>query len=572
MLDSSESNKNESDALREESGWFLDVLNEVDADKLEGKGRISKATKGKGKKKAGKQESQAESSQEDSSPQAQVEGTNVDGGDVNERLVILCKSHNPLLKQLEETRKNNAVRTLVMKLPIGSVLDVKYSVGYNASVTLIEIKDREGGASGEGEGTIVVRDLAASSDSSTNSTEAPTTTIAWKKINWTEDQEKELVKLKDGGAEESRARARKEAEDRSKKRKMVKTAEEESLEEEKAMKLKGIAMRQEKAERKRMEEMIALNANGGQIYAHQQGAYAPYGLPHAHLQQHPQAQCNPYYQQQMQQRYGYPQSYQGHSAPAYNSASSSRPSEAQYSSYPPPPQGSNGSQMHYQLSHLQPGARPPIAQPSSPITSYSQQHQISKPTNAHPSHSVPPTLKSANGSSPRTSHPYSNPISNPFLPTQPSTNYYAYQVGPQATRDWQRPGSSTNQTQVAPQTQAGHGNQEHSCLGNSNSPTPAKLSSSTTSHQGSQVNPYPHSTLQQQYKQPTGIHKPSDPSLYSSQPQNYAQVGGVFASPVQRSAEGLEMIGNGSSTPNRSTQALTSPVNSSTNAITPGTN
>lgn len=508
MLDS-EQNKNqnneESDALREESGWFLDVLNPEDADKLEGKGKF-KPSKGKGKKKGKQPTLSARSSEAPASDPAvgnesladvQKESTPVVDGQGEERLVILCKSHNPLFKQLEESRKNDAIRTLALRLPIGQIIEVKYGVGYSASVILCEVQDREGGASGEGEGSIVVKDMnVQSSDPNApplDPSQVPTNTLKWKNIIWSEDQEKELISLKDGGAEEKRLKAKLEAEERLKKRKMMqRTAEEDSLEEERAMKLKGIIMRQEKAERKRMEELMALNngnnGNGNAVQMHPQ-LYAAY------QQQYSQPQNHQYQQQQQFPSYAYT-----HNDPT---PVQSRPPQYQQYNYPQqssssqPQSAANGSHLHYQPSHLQQSAPRPAG--SMPITSFS--HQQSKPGMIYTNND---SFKNAS----------LNGKPNAFLPPlQPQSshsqpNYYAYQQGAQATRDWQQLPSPTYSSQRAgphvggaSQTIGGMSN------GNPNSISDPRSNSYQTSHYN-QPQPHQHQ-----------ISGRSDPFLYNSQLQ-----------------------------------------------------
>ncbi|CBQ69859.1 related to RPH1-Transcriptional repressor of PHR1 [Sporisorium reilianum SRZ2] len=87
-------------ALVEEHGWFVDVCPAETADRLEGK-KASTTT---------------------SAPQT-------DGLEDGERLVVLCKTHNPLFREAEEARKAEELRERIYALPIPSMVKIKTAGG-----------------------------------------------------------------------------------------------------------------------------------------------------------------------------------------------------------------------------------------------------------------------------------------------------------------------------------------------------------------------------------------------------------------------------------------------------------
>ncbi|TKY88107.1 hypothetical protein EX895_002817 [Sporisorium graminicola] len=100
-------------ALVEEHGWFIDVCPAETADRLEGK----KATT-------------ANSSQQN------------DGLEDGERLVVLCKTHNPLFREAEEARKAEELRERIYALPIPSMVKIKTPGGMFQAL-MVEIHEEE---------------------------------------------------------------------------------------------------------------------------------------------------------------------------------------------------------------------------------------------------------------------------------------------------------------------------------------------------------------------------------------------------------------------------------------------
>ncbi|GAK67152.1 jmjC-domain-containing protein [Moesziomyces antarcticus] len=88
-------------ALVEDHGWFVDLCPTDTADRLEGKKVSAK-------------------------PQAQqAQGT----ADDSERLVVLCRTHNPLFREAEEARKADELRERIHSLPVPSMVKIKTSGG-----------------------------------------------------------------------------------------------------------------------------------------------------------------------------------------------------------------------------------------------------------------------------------------------------------------------------------------------------------------------------------------------------------------------------------------------------------
>uniref|UniRef100_V5EXL3 [Histone H3]-trimethyl-L-lysine(9) demethylase n=2 Tax=Kalmanozyma brasiliensis (strain GHG001) TaxID=1365824 RepID=V5EXL3_KALBG len=98
-------------ALVEEHGWFVDVCPGETADRLEGK-----------KTPTGAQQT--------------------DGLEDGERLVVLCKTHNPLFREAEEARKAEELRERVYALPIPSMVRIRTSGGMFQAL-MVEIREDE---------------------------------------------------------------------------------------------------------------------------------------------------------------------------------------------------------------------------------------------------------------------------------------------------------------------------------------------------------------------------------------------------------------------------------------------
>ncbi|SPO31183.1 related to RPH1 - Transcriptional repressor of PHR1 [Ustilago trichophora] len=85
-------------ALVEDNGWFVDVCPGETADRLEGK-------------------------------KTPTNTQQADGLEDGERLVVLCKTHNPLFREAEEARKADELRERIHSLPIPSMVKIKTSGG-----------------------------------------------------------------------------------------------------------------------------------------------------------------------------------------------------------------------------------------------------------------------------------------------------------------------------------------------------------------------------------------------------------------------------------------------------------
>ena len=99
-------------ALVEQHGWFVDVCPGETADRLEGK-KASAA----------------------SAPQT-------DGLEDGERLVVLCKTHNPLFREAEEARKAEELRERIYALPIPGMVKIKTPGGMFQAL-MVEIREDE---------------------------------------------------------------------------------------------------------------------------------------------------------------------------------------------------------------------------------------------------------------------------------------------------------------------------------------------------------------------------------------------------------------------------------------------
>ncbi|KAJ1021695.1 hypothetical protein NDA16_003831 [Ustilago loliicola] len=100
-------------ALVEDNGWFVDVVAGETADRLEGK----------------KEAATAKASQ-------------TDGLEDGERLVVLCKTHNPLFREAEEARKAEALRERIYALPCPSMVKIRTSGGMFQAL-MVEVREDE---------------------------------------------------------------------------------------------------------------------------------------------------------------------------------------------------------------------------------------------------------------------------------------------------------------------------------------------------------------------------------------------------------------------------------------------
>lgn len=98
-------------ALVEDNGWFVDVCPGETADRLEGKKGHSNAQQ-------------------------------TDGLEDGERLVVLCKTHNPLFREAEEARKADELRERIHSLPIPSMVKIKTSGGMFQAL-MVDVREDE---------------------------------------------------------------------------------------------------------------------------------------------------------------------------------------------------------------------------------------------------------------------------------------------------------------------------------------------------------------------------------------------------------------------------------------------
>ena len=98
-------------ALVEDNGWFVDVCPGETADRLEGK-------------------------------KVPTNIQQTDGLEDGERLVVLCKTHNPLFREAEEARKADELRERIHSLPIPSMLKIKTSGGMFQAL-MVEVREDE---------------------------------------------------------------------------------------------------------------------------------------------------------------------------------------------------------------------------------------------------------------------------------------------------------------------------------------------------------------------------------------------------------------------------------------------
>ncbi|UTT88740.1 hypothetical protein NDA17_006631 [Ustilago hordei] len=100
-------------ALVEDNGWFVDVVAGETADRLESKKEV---------------------------PAAKVHQT--DGLEDGERLVVLCKTHNPLFREAEEARKAEALRERIYALPCPGMVKIRTSGGMFQAL-MVEVREDE---------------------------------------------------------------------------------------------------------------------------------------------------------------------------------------------------------------------------------------------------------------------------------------------------------------------------------------------------------------------------------------------------------------------------------------------
>lgn len=122
-------------ALNEAHGWFIDYCEESVADQLEGAGRRSNGTA----------QSTSTSQVANGSPGADGEPAAPEQADddaaVEERLVVLCRTHNPLWQEQEALRRYEALRTRAASLIPGTWIHVK--VGGSTWATVLRAVDEE---------------------------------------------------------------------------------------------------------------------------------------------------------------------------------------------------------------------------------------------------------------------------------------------------------------------------------------------------------------------------------------------------------------------------------------------
>lgn len=120
-------------AAMDASGWFMDMLDEDEADKVEMRGRFAaQSTKAKGRKSS-------------SSKSAQESSVDTPSGEAgSERMVILCRAHNPITRAKDRLRKSLALRESIKHLQSGSQIKVRYSGGGKYETRLLELRDGGG--------------------------------------------------------------------------------------------------------------------------------------------------------------------------------------------------------------------------------------------------------------------------------------------------------------------------------------------------------------------------------------------------------------------------------------------
>lgn len=151
----------------EQSGWQVEYMAPSQADQIEGRDK-----KGKGKGKNKKQASQQPTTEHATAPAVDVAVTTEETSqsaettettsaeEPQERLVVLCRQHNPIAKAKDALRRVEALRQSVRRLEIGSLIKVKANgSGAIWDVFLVALKD---GVSSDVEGEALVTDASAS--------------------------------------------------------------------------------------------------------------------------------------------------------------------------------------------------------------------------------------------------------------------------------------------------------------------------------------------------------------------------------------------------------------------------
>jgi hypothetical protein len=125
----------------ESTGWLYDYYPTDEADKLEGKGRYaSKGKKGKSSKAAAS--ASVERTPAVSEPPTSPMSSEKPDNEVDDRLVILCRSHNPLARNSDSARKAIFLKECANRLVVGSTIQIKSSGGIWES-TVVALGDGE---------------------------------------------------------------------------------------------------------------------------------------------------------------------------------------------------------------------------------------------------------------------------------------------------------------------------------------------------------------------------------------------------------------------------------------------
>ncbi|CAO1629128.1 unnamed protein product [Parajaminaea phylloscopi] len=148
-------------AAHETSGWMMDMLPAIEADKLEARGAYASKSK-KAKKQSDPLGSDATTLPKETTAQGTdsidqvalqaVHSVEADLVDAQERMVVLCRGHNPEAKLADQLRKARHLRECAMRLLPGSRIKVKANGGI-WETTLIALKDAHDAAS-EGEALV----------------------------------------------------------------------------------------------------------------------------------------------------------------------------------------------------------------------------------------------------------------------------------------------------------------------------------------------------------------------------------------------------------------------------------
>ncbi|PWN17896.1 JmjC-domain-containing protein [Microstroma glucosiphilum] len=128
-------------ATMESTGWMYDYYPTDEADKLEGKGRYaSKGKKGKGSKAAAS--ASVERTPAVSEPPTSPTSSEKPDAEADDRLVILCRSHNPQARNTDSARKAVFLKECANRLAVGSPIQIKSSGGIWES-TVVALGDGE---------------------------------------------------------------------------------------------------------------------------------------------------------------------------------------------------------------------------------------------------------------------------------------------------------------------------------------------------------------------------------------------------------------------------------------------